>query len=135
MRSVERKDELGEVFTPPSLIKDIISNMKPESFEPDKTFLDPTCGNGNILVGVAIHKISLIQNHITAELLFIIANSLYGVDIMEDNVVDSRTRLFHLFRDIHNQLNLEFDGVRYATAFQHHIILCDFFKCDWEFDQ
>lgn len=53
---------------------------------------------------------------------------------MEDNIVDSRNRIFDIFRDVHRELNIEFDGRRYALILQKNIILCDFFECNFEFN-
>ena len=132
MRSEERKDELGEVFTPPDLINDIIKNMRPDSFEIDKTFLDPTCGNGNILYEVAKHKLSLLS-HIDEDIIYRLARSIYGVDIMEDNVVDSRTRLYELFEEVSNQLGLNINKAMLANIISNNIRLGDGLKYDYSF--
>lgn len=91
MRTIERKDELGEVFTPPELVSEILNHLPPEVFsDPNKTFLDPTCGNGNFLVQV---RDRLLTNGFTLEQAL---SRIYGADIMEDNVLETIARLHNL---------------------------------------
>lgn len=66
---------------------DKLNEYGPESFEEHKTFLDPACGNGNMLVEVLKRKISLGHNKTIA------LSTLYGTDIMNDNVVECKNRL------------------------------------------
>ena len=88
-----RKKQTAEDFTPPKLTNEILDKLEeysPESFLPDKTFLDPACGNGNLLVEVIKRKI--LKGHNPLEAL----KTLYGCDIMEDNIHECRERLLQL---------------------------------------
>jgi len=88
MRSEERKNELGEVFTPPELVQEMLDQLPPESWtDPSKTFLEPSCGNGNFLV--AILERLLEHGHQKEQAL----SRMYGVDLMLDNVQETRERL------------------------------------------
>lgn len=81
----------GEVFTPKDLVDEILDwmgNTNPDLFrDPDKTFVDPACGDGEFLAGVLYRKL---QNDISLEKAL---STLYGVDIMDDNVIECRKRL------------------------------------------
>ena len=91
VKSKDRKDENGEVFTP-SYIVDEMLELLPEGVlnNPDKTFLDPTCGNGNILVRILERRIELGLDPIKS------CESLYGLELMQDNVDECINRLKEL---------------------------------------
>jgi len=83
-----RVKETGEVFTPTSLVQEILNGIDESAFEdPNKTFLDPACGDGQFLGEVLIRKI---ENGIDFETAL---STIYGVDLMEDNVELCRERL------------------------------------------
>jgi type I restriction-modification system DNA methylase subunit len=78
----------GEVFTPTPLVQEVLDNLPQELFsDPTKTFCDPTCGDGQFLSEVLIRKL---ENGITFETAL---STIYGVDLMEDNVKLCRYRL------------------------------------------
>ena len=89
VKSKERKDQLGEVFTPPELVNEILDHIPEECWSnPNKTTLDPTCGNGNFLVEVFKR---MAKYHSKEHIL---SKMLYGVDIMEDNCKEAIARLY-----------------------------------------
>ena len=78
----------GEVFTPTPLVQEILDSLDPALFQdPTKTFLDPTCGDGQFLGEVLIRKI---ENGSTFEQAL---STVYGVDLMQDNVRLCQDRL------------------------------------------
>lgn len=87
-RDKARVKATGEVFTPTKLVKNILDDLDPNLFtDPTKTFLDPTCGDGQFLGEVLIRKV---ENGIDFETAL---GSIYGVDLMKDNVELCRERL------------------------------------------
>jgi len=86
-KSKARVKELGEVFTPAALVSAMLDKMPADSWLPDKTWLEPSCGTGNFLVQILQRKLS--AGHSPLEAL----STIYGIDIMEDNVVETRRRL------------------------------------------
>jgi hypothetical protein len=80
VRSDERIDATGEVFTPVELCAQMVSEI-PESVLKNKnsTFLDNSAGSGNFLVAL---QTELLKYH---ELSHINDNMLYAVEFMEDN--------------------------------------------------
>jgi len=82
----------GEVFTPDFLVNDMLNKLPKDSWEPNKTFCDPACGNGNFLVNILTRKLHLGHNPIDA------LKSIYGVDIMRDNIYECRKRLISIIK-------------------------------------
>ena len=78
----------SEVFTPTDLVQQILDEMDQTDFQdPSKTFLDQSCGDGQFLGEVLIRKV---ENGIDFETALA---TIYGVDLMEDNVALCRERL------------------------------------------
>jgi type I restriction-modification system DNA methylase subunit len=97
-----RKKQTAEDFTPASLVNEMLDKLNEygkESWEEGKTFCDPACGNGNMLVEVLKRKISL--GHDPVEAL----KTIYGTDIMQDNIRECRLRLLKIIKD--NGINIE----------------------------
>jgi hypothetical protein len=88
VRSRERIVRNSEVFTPTALVQEMLSKIPAKQFlDPAATFLDNSCGNGQFLSEVLIRKL---ENGITLEQALA---TIYGVDIMFDNVEVCRERL------------------------------------------
>lgn len=90
-RGRTRVKENGEIFTPKYIVDELLDKLDqsdPSLFrDPDKTFLDPTCGDGEFLAGALYRKlkngIPFLQS----------LKGIFGVDIMLDNVLECRKRL------------------------------------------
>ena len=82
-----RIKKYGEVFTPPSLVSQMLDKLPPSCFNRNITFCDPACGNGNMIVPVLYEKLK--RGHDPLEAL----KTIYGVDIMRDSVKECRRRL------------------------------------------
>ena len=87
-REKSRVKATGEVFTPTPLVQEILDQLPKEVFtDPTKTFLDPSCGDGQFLGEVLIRKV---ENGSTFEQAL---STIYGADLMQDNVDLCRERL------------------------------------------
>lgn len=87
-RDKTRIRQSGEVFTPTPLVQEILDQLPAEQFsDPAKTFLDPSCGDGQFLSEVLIRKLEAGSTFEQA------LSTIYGVDIMPDNVALCRDRL------------------------------------------
>lgn len=87
-RTKERIKQTGEVFTPLSLVDEILDKLDPALFtDPTKTFIDNSCGSGNFMVRVVAWKIAKGSTATQA------IETTYGVDLMEDNVSHARARV------------------------------------------
>ena len=105
----------NEVFTPTSrVIKDLYK--LPDIFftDKEKTFLDQSCGDGQFLGEILIRKI---ENGIDFETAL---GTIFGCDIMEDNVELCRERLLCGREDLRHivQKNIVCaDALRYTYKF------------------
>lgn len=103
IKSKARVEERGEVFTDEREVTAMLDLVSIECLRPDSRFLEPACGNGNFLVAILERKLDELKRkyrsaHRDYEKQSIIAiGSLYGVDIMRDNVEECRTRLFDIW--------------------------------------
>jgi hypothetical protein len=105
----------SEVFTPTSLVQETLDQLPQQLFQdPDKTFLDPSCGDGQFLGEVLIRKI---ENGSTFEQAL---GTVYGVDLMQDNVELCRERLLCGREDLRHIVEQNIvcaDALRYHYRF------------------
>lgn len=113
VRSKERVAAHGEVFTPPELVEAMLALVRSESERIDSRFLEPACGSGNFLVPVLARKLTVVQaryggSHFErAQQALLALMSLYGIELLEDNVRECRENLLNVFvgslRDLANE--------------------------------
>jgi hypothetical protein len=107
VKSKRRVAEHGEVFTNEREVNAMLDLVKEEAERIEARFLEPACGNGNFLAEVLKRKLNTVQTQYaesqeTWEYQAVIAvSSIYGVDILEDNTVECRARLFNIFDAIY----------------------------------
>jgi len=117
-RTQARVKSTGEVFTPTELVREVLENMDIEKFkDPSKTFLDPACGDGQFLGEVLIRKM---ENGSTFEQAL---STIYGVDLMQDNVDECRKRLLCGSQDPKHISTVEqniyqADGLKFSYEFK-----------------
>lgn len=105
IKSKERVAERGEVFTAEKEVNAMLDLVADECLRPDSRFLEPTCGDGNFLVAILRRKLTELRRKYKKssrdyEKMAIVAiGSLYGVDIMNDNVLACRERLFSIWNE------------------------------------
>ena len=103
VKSKKRVADHGEVFTNEREVNAMLDLVKQETERIDSRFLEPACGDGNFLAEILKRKLNVVitrykksqleyeRNSITA------LTSIYGVDLLEDNVLTCRTRLLDIF--------------------------------------
>ena len=100
IKSRQRVTEHGEVFTAEREVKAMCDLVKQETERIDSRFLEPACGTGNFLTEILARKLSVVKSEYGRSPLeyekysLLAVSSLYGVDIMADNVETCRERLF-----------------------------------------
>ena len=91
-RDKVRVKETAEVFTPTPLVQEMLDRLEEDNSElfsnPAKTFIDPSCGDGQFLSEVVIRKME--RSGCTLEQAL---STTYGVEFMEDNVKLCKERL------------------------------------------
>jgi hypothetical protein len=103
VRSKQRVADHGEVFTPAPMVEAMLDLVKGESERIDSRFLEPACGSGNFLVPVLKRKLVTVQarygkNHFEMRHHALLAlMSIYGVELLEDNVAECRGNLLEIF--------------------------------------
>ena len=102
-KSKERIREHGEVFTAEREVKAMCDLVKDETERIDSRFLEPACGDGNFLAEILTRKLEVVKRKYKKSTLdyeknaVLAISSVYGVDIMQDNVLACRDRLFKLW--------------------------------------
>ena len=99
----QKVKEFGEVFTPDSIVCDMLelvnNELKDSSYEEyiSTTYLEPSCGDGQFLIRILAQKMERIPKDATVEekklLLVKALCSIYGVDIQEEHVYSARKRM------------------------------------------
>ena len=114
-RDKNRVKDTGEVFTPTELVQKILDELPQKLFkDPTKTFIDPACGDGQFLSEVLIRKLEAWNDCATA------LGTIYGVDLMADNVKLTQDRLLcghEELRHIVERNIVEADGLEYQYLF------------------
>ena len=94
IKSQKRVKELGEVYTPPVLVREIL-NLWPQSVWSNKEeILENACGNGNMIVEIVKKKLETGCTPLEA------LATTKGVDIMHDNVEECQLRLQKVVVDL-----------------------------------
>lgn len=102
IKSRERVRKYAEVLTPKWLVEKMLDMLQEEqppdydAFAIHTTFLEPACGNGNFLV--EIYRRKLQRCHSPADALQALG-TIYGVDILHDNVEEARARLYAMYAE------------------------------------
>ncbi len=103
IKSKHRVVNHGEVFTAEREVKamcDLVQNMCDDY---SKRFLEPACGNGNFLAEILIRKLKSLKKMYKRspydyERFSVFAiTSVYGIDILQDNVIECCNRLFAIW--------------------------------------
>ena len=103
IKSKERVAEHGEVFTNEREVNAMLDLVKEETERIDSRFLEPACGNGNFLAATLERKLKVVKkrygkhNQDYEKYSVVAVSSLYGVDIMADNVEECQIRLFEIW--------------------------------------
>lgn len=103
VKDKQRVADHGEVFTAEREVNAMLDLVKQETERIDSRFLEPACGDGNFLAEILRRKLAVVKsrygkNPDDYERYAVIAvTSIYGVDILQDNVDDCRSRMFEIF--------------------------------------
>ena len=110
VKSKQRVADHGEVFTAEREVNAMLDLVKHETERIDSRFLEPACGNGNFLAEILRRKLTTVENRYKSnqpewERYAVLAvSSIYGIDILEDNVKECRERLFEIFNEKYRSL-------------------------------
>lgn len=102
IKSRKRVADFGEVYTNEREVNAMLDLVKEEAESITSTFLEPACGNGNFLVEILNRKLMTVGRVYGSDIdlyrlhMIEAVTSIYGVDIQQDNVCESRQRLISL---------------------------------------
>lgn len=105
IKSRARVRDHGEVFTPAWLVRAMCDLAEPAVGTIGSRVLEPACGDGNFLVEVLRRKLGAVRKayggaSARAQLeRFRAVSSLYGIDLLPDNVHACRERLYALWAE------------------------------------
>lgn len=103
VKSKQRIADHGEVFTSEREVNAMLDLVKQETERIDSRFLEPACGTGNFLAEILNRKLKVVKSRYSKnksdyEKYAVVAiTSIYGVDILGDNVLECRDRMFSIF--------------------------------------
>ena len=125
-RKDRRKGSGGsnEFFTPYSIVKRMCDKVPAEDWaDPDKTFLEPSQGNGQFTIFILYRRIHEYNIPWRKAL-----ETMYTCELMEDNVQESRQRVHELLRNIAP----DYDPIIADEIMDKNFVCSDFFKWDFE---
>jgi hypothetical protein len=108
--SKQRVADHGEVLTASREVNAMLDLVKQETERIDSRFLEPACGNGNFLTAILERKLTVVEKRYSASQLeferyaVLAVSSIYGIDILSDNVSQCRERLFAVFDGFYERL-------------------------------
>ena len=103
VKSRQRVADHGEVLTGKREVNAMLDLVKQETERIESRFLEPACGNGNFLTVILERKLAVVEkrygkSQLDFERYAVLAvSSIYGIDILEDNVRQCRHRLYGVF--------------------------------------
>jgi hypothetical protein len=120
-----RRKLTAEDFTPLALVDEMLDKLPAEVWAPEKTFIDNSAGNGNFLVRVLARKLEASHDPLQA------LSTIYGVELMADNVEEMRGRMLQVLLEHHPDL----DDTQKAEAIgilNYNIVCHDALTWDYE---
>jgi len=103
VKSKQRVTDHGEVFTAEREVNAMLDLVKQETERIDSRFLEPACGDGNFLAEILRRKLAVVKRKYKKSPIdyekyaVLAATSIYGVDILQDNVDACRQRMFEIW--------------------------------------
>jgi hypothetical protein len=109
IKTKERVADHGEVFTNPREVNAMLDLVKGETERIDSRFLEPACGDGNFLSEILNRKLSVVKSRYSKNpsdyirYSILALASIYGIELLQDNVVSCRDRLYQIWMKEYNK--------------------------------
>lgn len=103
IKTKQRVTDYGEVFTADREVNAMLDLVKQETERIDSRFLEPACGDGNFLAEILRRKLDVVKRKYRKSPIdyekyaVLAATSIYGIDILQDNVDACRERMFEIW--------------------------------------
>lgn len=104
VKSRERVQAHGEVFTNEREVNAMLDLVKQETERIEPRFLEPACGDGNFLAEILRRKLAVVKSRYGKSptdyerYAFLAVGSIYGVELLADNAKVCRERLFAILQ-------------------------------------
>ena len=127
IKSKERVQKHGEVFTPDWMVKKMLSypEIQEKLQDMHATFLEPSAGEGAFLTEILRQKLAYVNRnpasrgvHWKYNCLWALL-SIYGIEFLEDNLKNARANMLRVFADNYRQKTrreLQVDSDLYRSA-------------------
>ena len=122
IKSKERVQRFGEVFTPQRIVNLMLDELQAETptcFLPEKTYLEPSCGEGAFVLEILRRKFARCNSRMD---LSTVLESVYAMDIQADNVEITISNILDLCNMYFKPTKADVETVN------NHVILCDSLK-------
>lgn len=114
----------AEFFTPYSIVKKMADKISEEDWsDPNKTFCEPCFGNGQFVIYIIWNRL---QHGIDWKTTL---ETLYGVELMEDNVQECKERIL----DLLDKLQIKYNKEEAKKIMDKNLVCHDFFT--WNFEE
>ncbi len=110
LESKKRIRDHGEVFTPDFIVNDMLNLVEDEVIRIDSRFLEPACGDGNFLAPILKRKLEEVKKRYSSSqveferMALLSVGSIYGVELLNDNVSKCVNRLYEIIDDLYLKL-------------------------------
>lgn len=112
-----------EFYTPYSIVKRMCDKISEADWSnPEKTFLEPSFGNGQFIIFIIYNRI---QHGVSWKDAL---STLHGVELMPDNVQETKDRIISLL----TEMKIPFNKEEAMKIMDHNLVCSDFFKWDFE---
>lgn len=115
----ERHSITQEDFTPDEVLDVMFKDIDKSLFyDFQKTFCDPCIGIGNIYIYILKRRLKYCS---TADDIYNAISSMYGMELMEDNVEECRSRIFEVIKKFKSNI----DENKIKLILRDNIVCCD----------
>lgn len=110
IKSKKRVADHGEVFTSEREVNSMLDLVYNEAKRIESRFLEPACGTGNFLIEIYSRKLHEVEKKYKKsqtdfeKYAFLSTSSIYGIDLMPDNIAECKKRLLDKFSEIYKEI-------------------------------
>ena len=119
VKSKQRIEDHGEVFTPQWLVDAMLDLVKDETERIDSRFLEPASGSGNFLVQILRRKLVAVElkygksDFEKRHYALLVLMCIYGIELLEDNIAECSAKMLEIFAEY---LNIDESDELYRAA-------------------
>lgn len=125
---VEKRNK-GAFYTPYFLANAMIENINERILKSNYKILDPSCGSGVFLVSCFKKLVSLCDNVTHDELIKLLTDNIFGVDINEQALKITKLSLYIALLDCFNPKDIESNHIQLPDL-SKNLLLSDYFNED-----